>query len=479
MEFNILDMVSYISKTKISKLLIKKLSYYDEKSNERRIEKILKYYVGEKTNLDITCRAYYPLVKKVIQSGRRKFGATDAQMRSFFSSSIKRKGLSNVILSIANYGMTKPQMLSAPFLVVWDITRGCNLKCQHCYSSSGVRSSDELPKDKVIDIIDELERAGVVAIAFSGGEPLMRKDFFEIAKYASKKNIYVAMATNGTLIDRKIASKIKLAGIKYVEISIDGATPLTHDTFRGVEGAWERAVEGIQNCVKEGIMTAMATTITKNNYNEIGKIIDFAEKLGVKRFLEFNFIPTGRGRFTCASDLTPEEREYILTYLYKRSKDSKIEIFSTAPQYARIAMQSIMRQGEGDMSFSFYGGHVSGEILKLAEFISGCGAGRLYCAISAEGKVTPCVFLPIEAGDLRKERFEDIWKNSKILQMLRTRNNLKGNCSVCEYKYVCGGCRSRAYGYYGDVNESDPGCIRNQDAFDKICEKNVIKEGKK
>ena len=466
-----LHLVRFFSNRKISRILAKRLGHYDVSSGERRIEKVLKRYIGEKTDFDTTCRIYYPFVKNAIAYGAQRFDIDQEKMKEFFKDPIKRKGLGNVVLSISDYGVTKPQNLSAPFLVVWDITKACNLKCRHCYSSSGTKSPNELNTREVKKIIDDLDRMGVVALAFSGGEPLMRKDFFEIASYTARKNIYVAVASNGTLITESIAKKLKHAGVRYVEVSLDGIRPETHDRFRGVKGAWEKTVNGIKNCQGQGLMTAIATTATRSNYDEIENIIDFAEKLGVDRFIEFNFIPTGRGRFAAAEDLTPEQREKMLRMLYRRSKTSNIEIFSTAPQYARLAVESIINHTGEEISFTFYGGHMKGKTLELAEFISGCGAGRLYCAISSSGKVRPCVFMPIVVGDLKKDRFSDIWKNAPVFRSLRTRKDAKGRCASCTYRYVCGGCRSRAYGYYGDIYEVDPGCIYNKEEFEKICEK--------
>jgi radical SAM protein with 4Fe4S-binding SPASM domain len=466
--------VNVLAQNWLSRRLIGKLDHFDERTGEKRIEKVLKRFVGEPTSFDMTCRVYYPFVKRIIGYGGDRFDVSEDRMKEFFTDPIKRKGLGNVVLSIAKYGIKKPQKLRAPFLVVWDITKACNLKCKHCYSSSGRRSADELDTEDVKRIIDEMDRMGVVAIAFSGGEPLMRPDFYDIASYASRKNIYTALATNGTLIDKKVARKVKNAGIRYVEISIDGANPETHDEFRGVEGAWEKAVSGLKNCKDMGLMTAIASTATSSNINEIGKIIDLAEEIGVDRFIEFNFIPTGRGRFSLEADLSPKQREDLLTYLYTRSQTSDVEIFSTAPQYVRIAIQTINNHGDGNLSFTFYGGHVEGDLFEIAEFISGCGAGRLYCAVTSSGKVKPCVFMPIVVGNLKRESLSEIWNDSQELRDLRDRSKIKGQCSRCDYRNVCGGCRSRAYGYYGDMEEIDPGCIYNVGAYREIMEKNGI-----
>ena len=168
-----LHLVRFFSNRKISRILAKRLGHYDVSSGERRIEKVLKRYIGEKTDFDTTCRIYYPFVKNAIAYGAQRFDIDQEKMKEFFKDPIKRKGLGNVVLSISDYGVTKPQNLSAPFLVVWDITKACNLKCRHCYSSSGIKSPNELNTREVKKIIDDLDRMGVVALAFSGGEPLI------------------------------------------------------------------------------------------------------------------------------------------------------------------------------------------------------------------------------------------------------------------------------------------------------------------
>jgi len=442
----------------LSRFFIKRLV------TKKRLEKILEKYANPKIKLGSVCSLYYPLVKAIINSGARAFGVPEEKMKNFFQERIHRRGLCSVLKGIAHYGITKPQNLLAPFLVVWDITYACNLKCKHCYSNAGKKLKNELSDEEVKRIIDELDEIGVVAIAFSGGEPLVRKNFFEIARYASSKGFYVAVATNGTMITEEVARKMKESGIRYVEVSLDGASPETHDSFRGIEGAFEKAVEGIKNAKEQGMMTAIATTITTHNYYEVEDLIELALKLGVDRFIHFNFIPTGRGEKIVNEDLTPEERERLLRFLYKKSKELKgrLQVFSTAPQYARIALQEALKRGEGEISFTFYGGNVKNRMIGIAEFISGCGAGRMYCGITPDGKVKPCVFMPIIVGDLREKSFSEIWNNSEILKSLRDRSDLKGHCGTCRYKYVCGGCRSRAYAYSGDIKGYDPGCIYNE-----------------
>jgi radical SAM protein with 4Fe4S-binding SPASM domain len=360
--------------------------------------------------------------------------------------------------------------LYAPFLVVWDFTHKCNLNCKHCYSNSGAVLEEELSTDEALGVIDQLADAGVTALAFSGGEPLSRKDFFTVAEQAVKRGLYISVATNGTLLTRENVKRLKQTGIHYVEISVDGATAGTHDAFRGVPGAFDKAIAGLKTCVEQDLCVCIASTATKSNLSEFPAIIDLAEEVGAERFTYFNFIPTGRGKAHYDQDLAPEERETLMKYLLNRmSKGCKTTILTTAPQLARVALQCQGSAGTGEVMMSMahmQTAKVSKKAVPLADFIGGCGAGRLYCSLSPQGDVHPCVFLPMNVGNLKREKFSDVWLNSGLFNELRDRDNLKGACGRCSYKFTCGGCRARANAYYEDIQYSDPGCVLAKKAGD-------------
>jgi radical SAM protein with 4Fe4S-binding SPASM domain len=215
--------------------------------------------------------------------------------------------------------------------------------------------------------------------------------------------------------------------------------------------------------VEQDLCACIASTATKSNLSEFPAIIDLAEEVGAERFTYFNFIPTGRGEAHFDQDLTPEERETLMRYLLNRmSKGCKTTILTTAPQLARVALQCQGPTGTGEVTMSMahmQTAKVSKKAVPLADFIGGCGAGRLYCSLSPQGDVHPCVFLPVNVGSLKTEKFSDVWLNSQLFIELRDRNNLKGACGKCSYKYTCGGCRARASAYYEDIEASDPGCV--------------------
>lgn len=456
------------------RFLLRKFSGNCEKDNKSRLEVALELFVGERNKACFVCQhVVYPIVSWAIKKGAESFGLSEANLKERFKDVYWRKGLVNVVRGIAKFGVRKPFTPGAPFLVVWNYTWICNLRCKHCYASAGDAHPEEMTTEEAKIAIKEMADAGVTIIAFSGGEPLLRRDFFDIAKLAHDYGIFTAVATNGTVITEEVAKKLKEIGIGYVQISLDGARPETHDQFRGVNGAWERAVRGIKNCVNVGIFTEVATTATKLNYQEIPEVVDFCEKLGVDWWMMFNFVPTGRGRFIIENDLTPEEREELLRKLWSKLRSKpKMQVLSTAPQFARVALQMEEemkeKMEEVIVPTHFYNPHLHGQLIELSDFIGGCGAGRFYCALDPDGTITPCVFFPLAVGNIKTDSFEEIWDNNRVFLDLRDREKLKPNCGTCKFRYVCGGCRARAYGYFGDYLAPDPGCINNIEAWKRL-----------
>lgn len=376
-----------------------------------------------------------------------------------------RRAITNVMQSVAEFGLHTPQVFTAPVLIVWNFTNSCNLNCKHCYQNAHKRLPDELSLEERLKVVDELDRNDVTALAFSGGEPLSNPDFWPVAEYAHKKGLHISVATNGTLITKEVASRLKKIGMDYVEISVDSIHPEMHDAFRGEKGCWARTIQGIRNCVEAGLFVGMATTFTRGNFVEMDDLICLAKKLKVGSFYAFNFIPAGRGKGIEQQDLTPEMREKMLQKMYDTLLSKELFAFTTCPQYGRFCYQ---KAPDGLIVNSHYS-YLEGQQAKmLSDYMGGCGAGRLYCAIQPNGKVTPCVFIPIEVGDLRKNTLAEIWRNSKVMQDLRDRSDLKGHCGKCEYRSMCGGCRARAYGYTKNYLGPDPGCMYNLAAWNKL-----------
>ncbi len=433
-------------------------------AKKERLEKALDIVVGERKPHGIGELINSKIVGFAVNKGVKAFGGSKETFVETFKNPYYRKGLVTTVRSIAEYGVTKPQRLVAPFLVVWNVTKKCNLKCKHCYANaSPAGAPDELSTEEKKKVIDQLEEAGVVSIAFSGGEPLLTPDIFEIFKYAADKGIYVNVATNGTLITPKIAEKMKEAGVQYVEVSIDSPNAKEHDAFRGVKGAWKKALQGVKNAKNAGMCTGIAYTVTSQNVSKVPEMIKLARDVGVCTMMFFNFVPVGRGKQIQELDLSPDEREKLMKYLYSELEKGGLKVFSTSPTYARISMEKVMKKEGKHVSLAHFG-DISLEgnyanALALAEFVGGCGAGRCYCAIDHNGDIYPCVFMPIKVGNVLRDGFVNVWKNNELFNKFRDRDSSQHFASNCPYKYVCGGCRARAYAYTGDPLGPDPGCI--------------------
>ena len=314
-----------------------------------------------------------------------------------------------------------------PRLISWNMTFRCNLRCPHCYIDASERAErDELSTEEGKMLIDQIAEVSKPILILSGGEPLLRDDVFELARYAAGKGLTVAMGTNGTLITDSVASDLKASGVKAVAISIDSAIPERHDAFRGLEGAWRDAVRGIGACIRHGIDVQVNTTVTQQNYNEIDDIMALAEREGATAFHLFFLVPTGRG--VAIEDISAEMYEQMITDVLDKVAKARYKLDVRpvcAPQFMRIASQ----MG-----------------LNLERWSRGCIAGLAYCRIYPTGEVTPCPYLPIKLGNIREMHFKDIWFQSPVLKALRDPDNLGGKCGVCEYRTICGGCRARAYG---------------------------------
>lgn len=412
------------------------------------------------------------------------------------------KGFALMMKGIEKYGVRIPFTPGGPFEVVWNFTHICNLRCKHCYEDAGTYKP-ELSTEEALLVIDKLSRTasiGLPALSFSGGEPLMRKDFFEVAAYAHKRIPYLSIATNGTLLTKDNVRRLRDTGVDYVEISLDGATQKVHEGFRRVPGCFEKTMKGIQNSIDEGLDTCIATTVQKENIGEVEKVIELVEKLGI-RFMHFNYIPTGRAKAYVELDLTPRERLSVLEMIGRRIVDLSIEaeaeeakaeiqarsprnirvdrFFSTCPQYASV-VKRIAKEKRKEFAVSAHYAAMKG-VENVANFLGGCGAGRLYICLEPNGDVKPCVFFATSKdtvrGNILKDNFERMWDRDEMFWRLRTRENLKSSeiegrsvgCGSCEDKYICGGCRARSYSYFnGDLDSPDIGCIDNKEIWKRI-----------
>ncbi len=469
----------------LTRNILKALAKNCRKDGANRLEVALELYVGTRKSACFSCRASRSMLSPILGIACRGFGLTEEQLKSKFQDPYWRRGLVNVIKGIAWFGIRRPYTPGAPFQVVWNITRACNLKCIHCYENAGAKAADELTTEEALRGIDILADAGVLIVAFSGGEPTIRPDILQLIQRATDRGMFTAVATNAvTFASLERVRQFKKAGLKFAQISLDGIDPATHDSFRGVSGTFEKTVQGIKNCVAEELFVEIATTGTRHNVKEVPALIDFASKLGVNWFMLYNFVPTGRGRNIIDSDLTPEEREDVLKMCWNKMKVGGVDVLSTAPQFARVAQEFEAKPsltGAPNANHKddpyvipthFYNPKLSGQLRQLAGFIGGCGAGRFYVSLEPNGDMYPCVFFPHEdvmrVGNLFKDDFEDIWRHSKLFASMRDKDKLRENCGDCKYRYTCGGCRARAYNYFKDVLAPDPGCVLNREFWDRL-----------
>ncbi|MGC8949071.1 MAG: radical SAM protein [Thermoprotei archaeon] len=464
----------------LSKYLLRYLTGYCEKDHENRLEVALELYLGIRKDACFSCRSASKVVSYIVKKGAKSFGVSEDQLKSTMKDSYWRRGLISVLKGIAFFGVRKPFVPGAPFQVVWNITKACNMNCLHCYESAGIKGNDELTSEQIHQGIDILADAGVTILAFSGGEPTIHPNIVEFISHAHNRGMYVAIATNGYVLANKyVIRKLKSAGLGYVQISLDGLNPNTHDSFRRVKGAWEHAVRAIKNSVEEGLFVEVATTVTKYNINEIPEMIKFVRNLKANWFMLYNFVPTGRGKEIIESDLSPRERFDLLKLAYSETGDGGLQVLSTAPQYAAVA-QMFNKNGKNIIPTHFYNPEYNDpKIRQLAEFIGGCGAGRFYISIEPNGDIYPCVFFPhvdeVKIGNLLKDDFEKLWREHELLWKLRNKDILEGFCGKCAFRYTCGGCRARAYNYFGNVLAPDPGCIFNSKEWNKLRSELLIK----
>jgi len=341
-------------------------------------------------------------------------------------------------------------MMNELRMIAWEVTRQCNLSCIHCRASAqeGL-DPNELTTEECLRLLDDIASFSRPVIILTGGEPLLRKDVFQIARYGSDTGLRFVMAVNGTLVDEEMARKIQDAGIQRISVSIDGATPENHDRFRQVPGAFEGALQGIRSTKKVGLEFQINTTITRHNSQELAAILDLATDLGAAALHVFLLVPTGRGKELKDQQITAQEYEEILVWFYDQKERSPLHLKATcAPQFYRILRQKARKEGK-NVTYQNFG---------LDATTRGCLGGVSFCFISNVGQVQPCGFLELSCGNIREHTLQQIWTNSQIFRDLRDFNNYGGRCGRCEYRKVCGGCRARAYEMSGDLLAEEPYC---------------------
>jgi len=348
-------------------------------------------------------------------------------------------------------------------VVVWNMTRRCNLKCIHCYSNSAnVDYPDELTTGEGKKLIDDLAAFGAPVILFSGGEPLMRPDLLELAQYATDKGMRAVISTNGTLITKDIAAKLKKIGLSYVGVSLDGLQK-THDRFRGRKGAFEQAIEGIRNCREAGIKVGLRFTVNKHNLADVPDMFDLLKSEKIERLCFYHLVYTGRGSKLREEDLTHEETRKLLDLIAAKTRAMFDD--GLAPEILTVDNHAdgpylYLKMKEEDPARAK-------EVLELLEMNEGNSSGHGIGCVSWDGEVYPDQFWRNQPlGNVRQKPFSEIWtdeKNELLMKLKDKKKHVHGRCAACAWLSVCGGnFRARAESV-GDVWGPDPACYLSDD----------------
>jgi len=341
-------------------------------------------------------------------------------------------------------------------MVAWEITRRCNLSCVHCRASALCGPyPGELDTQHCLALLDEIAAFSSPIIILTGGEPLLREDIFDIAGYGNKKGLRMVLATNGTLLTEEMVKKMRQVGIRRVSVSIDGRDRESHDAFRGVPGAFDEALRGIDLLKKGGLEFQINTTITQNNLDQIEAILELAISLGAAAHHIFLLVPTGRGKDLGDQSISAEAYERTLEWFHRQSGLSPIQLKATcAPHYFRIFHQ----QGKGSVEKQHPQPEGTGAPPPLHAMTRGCLGGSSFCFISHTGQVQPCGYLEIDCGQIKEKPFAEIWNHSPVFEDLRDLNLYQGKCGACPFIRVCGGCRARAFELTGNYLAEEPLC---------------------
>jgi AdoMet-dependent heme synthase len=375
-----------------------------------------------------------------------------------------------------------------PYVISWNLTYRCNLACEHCYLDAGgtplvgtenFADRSELGTEECFSVIDEIATFAPECLTIlTGGEPLLRRDILEIVRRAAERDLWVVIGTNGVRVTENLAKRLAEAGARGLSLSLDALDPDRHDRFRRVRGAWQNTVEGAEILNRTGLPFIVQTTAGSHNLGELEAIADFAhDRLAARVWNLYFLVPTGRGQFV--SDMTPAQYDEVLGSLYRiqRKYDRRMLVNAKcAPHYIKTVLEhGLHGSGQADAGGGPIGTDTespTGSTLPGLSSIrtysggaGGCPAGTHYMGIRPNGDVTPCPYLPVFAGSLRRATLSDLWTSSDLFTDIRRRASLGGRCGACELSGRCGGCRARAYGMTGELMAEDPLCTHIPGTF--------------
>ncbi len=332
---------------------------------------------------------------------------------------------------------------------IWEMTAACNLRCIHCHASGGKPAPDELTTGEAKRLLDQLaEVREFRMLAFTGGEPLMRHDLFELLAYSKALGFTNTMATNATLIDETVARRLRRYGVVIAAVSLDGFDAATHDFVRGLPGAFEAALQGMRALRRAGILLHINITAMECNLDQMEPLMALVDELGAGILLMYQLVPVGRGRNVGETALDLGANERLIRFMAQAQSVTRAIMEPVAgPQYWPFLLRRAGIRG--------------GPLLRLAEAVfHGCSAGRGFVYVKPNGEVWPCPFVEVNCGNVRQTPFPILWATSPVLKDLREREKrLQGDCGECEYRRLCGGCRGRAWATTGDYLAEDPSCF--------------------
>jgi len=327
-----------------------------------------------------------------------------------------------------------------PKVLAWEVTRNCPWHCRHCRMEEEEASAPEFSLEEAGLFLRKLSAFAAPLLIITGGEPLARRDIWEIIAEAKSLGFPLALATCGQLLTPQIVEKLKTAGIKRVSLSLHGSNAETHQDLTGIEGSWEVARQAARMLKTAGLAFQINSTVTRLNRDDVPRLLKTAREWGAAAYHPFLLVPTGKGRMLEALSLNREEYEVLLNQIAGLAQQTDFPLRPTcAPQYWRILQQRGL-----DLHFPY----------------GGCTAGRSFAFVSAAGGVKPCGFFDLEAGNLRAQNmdFRAVWEESRLFQELRERERYAGKCGSCSFAGVCGGCRARALEINGGYLEDEPFC---------------------
>jgi heme b synthase len=344
----------------------------------------------------------------------------------------------------------EPQGQFVPKWLAWEVTGRCNLDCVHCRAGAAAQGQDFTTAEAKAFLLDVASFSKPVLV-LSGGEPLLRPDLFELARFGTDQGLKMALATNGSLVTDEVCSRIKASGIRIVSLSLDGATAEVHDDFRRQKGAFAGTLKAAEALRKAGIEFIINSSFTKRNQGDIAAVCRLAKSLGAKAWYLFMVVPAGRGRDILDELISKEDYEDILDWHYGAEKDETEMLMrpTCAPHYYRVIAQKAKAgdQGYKRRSLTFSTGGAKG-----------CICAQSIAFIDHRGDVMPCSYFPKVAGNVKEKPFREIWNDAELFRSLRDFKSYKGRCGSCEYLKVCGGCRARAELMSGDYLAEEPLC---------------------